>query len=519
MRARGQRKSYIKPDAYPGFDLTRHPLSYADFADPASAILAGTKGEQRRRDAQRAIEEGADLPTQPLVPVLPSSERRRLADRDPRYLGGEYLPPDLPGEVTIARIAFRTMTWHVIEIRARQVEDRYHYRIVDDDDSLFVPILDWSVRPLTLGQLLTLFEESHGITGHEGLVIPVLDAVFPEVDTRDSSSSRESAGDRRAKADAIRAFVTVTSDFYADLESIYRMKVEEWMAERGYPEEVPRRSAQPARDSISAARSHPDTLEGSIDRLLRAWWMTHDGPLAEDEGMALGRRALRLRAFLHEHAAEYGRLPAGVIRLVQGSEAWSVDLDDLTETGELIERVLREGEEVDVALLEWIPFASEQLTVYRYGDRLYLAHPGGLDGPFEEVEEYEDYFHDYLHDEGELVAQLDWDSGGPGAGAGISRVYRAFGMLFVSDDFGLSEPYDDYEHAVRQHGIYTVNDATTRIWDAEHGLVFERGVLYKPEAVERYGAIYVDPKSIVADETSDPYPPGRDIAEGVMRRQ
>jgi hypothetical protein len=406
----------------------------------------------------------------------------------------------------------------VIEIRARRVEDRYRYRIVDDSGSLFVPMLDRSDRPLTLGQLLTLIEESHGITGHEGLVIPVLDAVFPEVDKRNARSTRESVGDRSAKVDAVRAFVSVTSDFYAELEDLYGLKVDEWLVERGYLHDASRRSARRARDSILAAGSERSTHEDAIDRLLRAWWMSHGGPLSEDVGIALGRKAIRLRAFLHEYAAAHVRLPAGVITLVQGIEEWRVDLGELTETGELIERVLGEGEEVDGAELDWIPFASEQLTVYRYGDGLYLAHPGGLDGPLVDEEASEDFMLDYLHDEGELVAQLDWDSGGPGAGAGVSCAYRAFGALFVIDDFGVSEPYDDYEHAVRRHGIYTVNGATTRIWDAEHGLIFEHGVLYKPEAVERYGAIYVDPKSIAADTASGPYPPGRDIAEGLMRQ-
>ena len=75
-------------------------------------------------------------------------------------------------------------------------------RIVDEVGSLFVPNLDWSEQPLSLRQLVTLIDESHGTTGYTGLVNPVLDAVFPEIESRDRDS-RETAGDRRARVDAV----------------------------------------------------------------------------------------------------------------------------------------------------------------------------------------------------------------------------------------------------------------------------------------------------------------------------
>jgi hypothetical protein len=478
MRPRSSKYDHFRKrvEPYAEFELAYRPHSYADVAHPTAAI----RGE-------------------------PSGDR---------------FPPPHPGEVAIARVTYRTVVPHEVEIRARPTEDGFRYRIVDEVGSLFVPILDLSREPLSLGQLVDLIEESHGITGDPGLATPVLDAVFPAPNPRDRGAG-ETAGDRRARVDAVRGFVTVASDIYAELEELFQLKTDEWLVEREYLHTATRRTARLNREAMSTSQ---DPVEVEIDRMLRAWWMSHGGPLSDEEGIELGYKALQLRGYLREQAAERGRLPAGGVSLGgrDGGERWNVDLDGLVDTGTFLQRMLAEGEVLDAAEIEGGPFDPDYVSVYRFGDGLFIAHAAGVDGPFEEGDFMEDvlqeFFEDYFHTHAELVAQLDWDSGGPGAGAGISYVYRAFGALYISDDFGLSEPYYDYEHAVRHHGIYTVNGATTRIWDAEHGLVFEHGVLYKPEAVERYGEIDLDPTSLAPAPDSSPYPPGRDIAEGVMRR-
>ena len=471
-------RELIKHDPYADFDLAYRPHSYADVADPVSAVQG------------------------------PSTSER--------------LPALLPGEVAIVRITYHTVVPHEVEIRARPAEDGfYRYRMVDEAGSMFVPILDRSREPLRFEQVVQLIEESHGITGDPGLVTPVLEAVFPEVPAGCRTRGDENAGDRRAYVDAVRGYVAVQSDIYAELHKLYQLKTDEWLMERDYLHTATRRSARLARHAVSTAE---DPLEAEIDRMLRAWWMSHGGPLSDEEGIELGYKALQLRGYLCEQAAEHGRIPAGSVSLEgEGDgERWNVDLNRLVDTGTLLHRMMAEGEVLDAAEIEGWPFDPEYVSVHRFGGDVYLAHAADVDGPFDEEFLEEDslheYFHEYMHSEATLVAQLDWDSGGPGAGAGISYVYRAFGAIYISDDFGLSEPYDDYEHAVRHHGIYTVNDATTRIWDEEHGLVFERGVLYQPEAVERYGDIYVDPSSLAPAPAPDPNPPGRDIAEGVIRR-
>lgn len=471
-------RELVQRDPYTEFDLAWRPHSYADVADPASAVRG---------------------------PVT--------SDR---------LPERLPGEVAIVRITYHTVVPHEVEIRARPAEDGYYrYRIVDEVGSLFVPILDRSREPLRLEQVLQLIEESHGITGDPGLVTPVLDAVFPDSGGAHRTAG-ETPGDRRARLDAVRGFVSVHSDIYVELEELYQLKTDEWLVERGYLDAATRRSARRARKALSAERDK-ERIEAEIDRMLRAWWMTHPGPLSDERGLELGAQALRLRGFLRDHAARHGGLPSGEIQLnlEESGSRWTVDLNRLVPTDMLLERMLSEGEALDPEEIEGWPFDPDYVTVYRFGGGFYLAHPAGVEGPIEEEYLDEDYlnefFHEYIPEHAELVAQLHWDSGGPGAGAGVSCVYRAFGAFYVSDDFGLSEPYQDYEHAVRHHGIYTVNDATTRIWDEEHGLVFERGVLHAPDAVALYGEI-MDPELLAAADGSDRHPPGRDIAEAFVPR-
>ena len=71
--------------------------------------------------------------------------------------------------------------------------------------------------------------------------------------------------------------------------------------------------------------------------------------------------------------------------------------------------------------------------------------------------------------EGELIARHEWDSGGPGAGAGVVDVYKFRGLFFASDDVGLYGPYEGFTEAAEAVALLTVTDATTRIWvDCEH---------------------------------------------------
>ena len=77
-------------------------------------------------------------------------------------------------------------------------------------------------------------------------------------------------------------------------------------------------------------------------------------------------------------------------------------------------------------------------------------------------------------DDGELVAYQEWDSGGPGAGAGRDSVYRYGRKFCVLHDAGLSRPYASIVQAVKEGGIDQINGATKRIWHRDKGVTFDR---------------------------------------------
>jgi len=67
-------------------------------------------------------------------------------------------------------------------------------------------------------------------------------------------------------------------------------------------------------------------------------------------------------------------------------------------------------------------------------------------------------------DEGELVAYQDWDSGGPGGGAGRVSVYRFRDQYYIFNDVGMDGPFSDFAQAAKSSGVLVETDATVEIW-------------------------------------------------------
>ena len=66
-------------------------------------------------------------------------------------------------------------------------------------------------------------------------------------------------------------------------------------------------------------------------------------------------------------------------------------------------------------------------------------------------------------EEGEIVYALQWDSGGPGAGAGYEVVYKFRDYYWTHSDYeGLSGPYDSLDEALSD-AFTTMTSATERI--------------------------------------------------------
>ena len=63
-----------------------------------------------------------------------------------------------------------------------------------------------------------------------------------------------------------------------------------------------------------------------------------------------------------------------------------------------------------------------------------------------------------------LVGRLEWDSGGPGAGAGSQDVCKFQGLFFAFDDTGGYGPYESFTEAAAVVGLFHVTSATTSIW-------------------------------------------------------
>ncbi len=140
-------------------------------------------------------------------------------------MGGEYVPPDLPGETTIARIALRSVLADVTELRARPGGPGLLYRIVDEYHTKFVMPFDRSAGLLSMGELIRVIDGSEGLCEWPGLVRAHLDAGFGRGDPW---------GRHEEWLESARRFVTVSSEFYPDLQDYYEAFVEEWFSERGF---------------------------------------------------------------------------------------------------------------------------------------------------------------------------------------------------------------------------------------------------------------------------------------------
>lgn len=70
-------------------------------------------------------------------------------------------------------------------------------------------------------------------------------------------------------------------------------------------------------------------------------------------------------------------------------------------------------------------------------------------------------------EEGVIVGLQDWDSGGPGAGAGTVNVRLFRGVFMASDDEGVFGPFSTFAAAAKAVDLFVRNDATKRIWVAD----------------------------------------------------
>lgn len=208
------RKPAVHVSEVPGIDLDCRPSDYFWAADLKVPLPSSIAGEARRRLIRALVEAGRPVPDGLDAAVLDEQTRQMWGRLHPSNMGGEYLPPLRKGEEEVARISLESVTADQISVRARRLGRRIGYRIVDEyaEFSMFVCHPASSVCPLSLGELIALME-----TASEGgsIIFPILGA-----NARDSTPTE------------LAAFITVSSDFYADLGAYYRALTDAWLEDQ-----------------------------------------------------------------------------------------------------------------------------------------------------------------------------------------------------------------------------------------------------------------------------------------------
>jgi hypothetical protein len=205
---------------YPGINYDFRPKNYWSDASPLAALLRNVKGTERREIIlQHAAAGELDQVDEDLVGEEVSELVRNFLGRlHPSFMGGEYLPGYLPGEVEIARIELESTTADVISLRARpNADDGIDYRIVDEYNSEFSFDPESSDQPLTLGELIKLIDEADqvgaGLNGGLALGYNEMNA--------DSYEDRSE----------LRHFTSVDSNVYAQLSKHYSKVFADWVKE------------------------------------------------------------------------------------------------------------------------------------------------------------------------------------------------------------------------------------------------------------------------------------------------
>jgi hypothetical protein len=208
------RKPVAQVTKVPGIDLDYRPHNFFWAADLKVPLPSSIAGETRRQLVRALMDWDAPLPDGLDAEVLDEAMREVWGRMHPSHMGGEYLSPLRKGEVEIARISLQSVTADQISIRARRIGRRIGYCVVDEYPEFWTYVCHpaSSVSPLSLGELIALMESAR-----EGgsIIFPIL-----AMNLRDSTPA------------ALATFITVTSDFYADLGRYYRALTDAWLEER-----------------------------------------------------------------------------------------------------------------------------------------------------------------------------------------------------------------------------------------------------------------------------------------------
>lgn len=214
------------------YKLSYRPASYWKHSDPLQAILSGISGTARRAMITDYWKSGRfeELNSGLIEDNLKEEIRQQLGRIHPYFMGGEYLPPRLPGEVAIVTIRLESTTFDVIELRARPLPDgKIGLRWVDEYDSPFEPPFEVINRPFSFGQLIKFIE---------GTMIDLgVEESLPHV--YNSYNYQWVAGEPE-EVENLRNFTSFSSDFYPELDRWAWTETEKWFDEKIAEEEEAR---------------------------------------------------------------------------------------------------------------------------------------------------------------------------------------------------------------------------------------------------------------------------------------
>ncbi|MDF1800626.1 MAG: hypothetical protein P1V81_15725 [Planctomycetota bacterium] len=211
------------PELLASIDLDQRPAAYFGTSEE---LLANIFGDERREAvrAQLAAGRGTDVPEPNFASELDEDLRQFAGQLNPTWMGGEYLPPLLEGEVEIARVRLDSTTADVISVRARPDVAGIRYRVVDEymEDHDFRLARETSDGPLSLAELVALIDSADNGSGHgaergaHGLVVPHWLGEW----------------DLHGELERVRSFTRVRSEFYPRLEVYYDLVCEAWCHEQ-----------------------------------------------------------------------------------------------------------------------------------------------------------------------------------------------------------------------------------------------------------------------------------------------
>ena len=203
---------------YSKINYTYAPKGYWDDRNVLAAILRNVKGEMRREMIADYYRRGRleELSSELLNEEVSVALRRRLGQVHPSFMGGEYLPGYLPGEVEIVRISLQSTTSDVISLRAAPVWRGIAYRVVDEYQAEFTLPIALSEGPLTLKEVIRQLDEGR----LEDIGFPYCGLSLGYNELNSECSARED----------LRNFTTITSVFYPQLYDHYEHVFDDWVA-------------------------------------------------------------------------------------------------------------------------------------------------------------------------------------------------------------------------------------------------------------------------------------------------